>query len=85
MKKLAIGVACICLFCIPATLSAQSNTGTSQTGRTEIDATRETTRVPFVNLNIREPQNNREVALLKGAAEWKTLLPDYSEVRGYSD
>ena len=62
MKKLAIGVACICLFCIPATLSAQSNTGTSQTGRTEIDATRETTRVPFVNLNIREPQNNREVA-----------------------
>ena len=63
MKKLALCIACICLFCIlPVTLSAQSTPGTSQTGRTEIDATRETTRVPFVNLNIREPQNNREVA-----------------------
>ena len=58
MKKLAIGVACICLFCIPAALSAQSNTATSQTGRTEIDATRETTRIPFVNLNIRERPDN---------------------------
>ena len=62
MKKLALCIACICLFCIPVTLSAQSNTGTSQTGRTEIDATRQATRIPFVNLNIREPQNNREVA-----------------------
>ena len=62
MKKLALCIACICLFCIPVTLSAQSNTGTSQTGRTEIDSTRQTTRIPFVNLNIREPQNNREVA-----------------------
>ena len=62
MKKLALCIACICLFCIPITLSAQSNTGTSQTGRTEIDATRQAGRVPFVNLNIREPQNNQEVA-----------------------
>ena len=40
MKKLALCIVCTCLFCVPITLSAQSNTGTSQTGRTEIDATR---------------------------------------------
>ena len=62
MKKLALCIACLCLFCIPATLVAQSSSGTSQTGRTEIDATRQAGAIPFVNLNIREPQNNREVA-----------------------
>ena len=61
MKKLALCIACICLFCVPITLSAQ-NTGTSQTGRTEIDATRQAGRMPFVNLNIREAQSNQEVA-----------------------
>ena len=75
MKKLALCIACICLSCIPVTLQAQTSTDTSQTGRTEIDATRQATRIPFVNLNIREPQNNREVAFSIQLLLLITLIP----------
>ena len=62
MKKIAIYIACMSLLCVPAVGFAQSRTSTAQTGRTEIDANRQAGTIPFVNLNIREPQNNQEVA-----------------------
>ncbi len=34
----------------------------SAKGRTSIDATRETTQIPFIDFSIREPETNREVA-----------------------
>lgn len=62
MKKYVLYTLCLCLCCIPAGSFAQSAANTAQSGRTEIDANRQAGRIPFVNLNIREPQNNQEVA-----------------------
>ena len=62
MKKCAIYLACIGLCLIPVSAAAQSATDSAATGRTEIDANRQAGRIPFINLNIREPQNNQEVA-----------------------
>lgn len=49
----------------PALLSAQTNPlpQGSARGTTAMNAERQATRIPFVNLEIREPQSNREVAL----------------------
>ncbi|HNQ97540.1 MAG TPA: flagellar type III secretion system pore protein FliP [Treponemataceae bacterium] len=63
-------VCCVSLIaffiCIaPALLSAQTNPlpQGSARGTTAMNAERQATRIPFVNLEIREPQSNREVAL----------------------
>ena len=66
MKKVLICISCLYLvLCAPLTVFAQNTVeprDSSTPGRTDIDATRQAGRIPFVNLGIREPQNNQEVA-----------------------
>ncbi len=65
MKKILCSVWLVCMLCcMPASLMGQSRDFPqgSAAGRTDIDATRQSTRIPFINLGIREPQNNQEVA-----------------------
>ena len=63
-KILALTVAFMAV--APAFLPAQAAQGFPQgssRGTTGINAQRQATRIPFVDLQIREPQSNREVAL----------------------
>lgn len=66
-KKLSSGFLICILFFTPFHASAQSSDSSgfpqnAAEGRTGIDAERQATRLPFINLNIREPQSNQEVA-----------------------
>lgn len=68
MKKSFFPALLICvLFFIAGNAAAQDSGGSgfpenAAEGRTSIDAERQANRFPFINLNIREPQNNQEVA-----------------------
>lgn len=70
MSNFRLKAVFMCLFVLvfiftPAITIAQTNpafpAGSAQ-AVTGIDATREATRIPFINFNIREPQSNQEVA-----------------------
>lgn len=62
----------------PAILAAQSSTGSFPSGSakatTSINANRQATRIPFVNLQIREPQSNKEVAFSVQLLLFLTIL-----------
>ncbi|HOC29158.1 MAG TPA: flagellar type III secretion system pore protein FliP [Treponemataceae bacterium] len=65
MKKNLILVGFFVLFAGSSFITAQSAQNFPQgatAGRTSINAEREATRIPFINFEIREPANNREVA-----------------------
>ncbi len=65
MRKVLCAVSLMgILLCFPVQLMSQSRSFPqgSTAGKTGIDATRQATRIPFINLGIREPQSNQEVA-----------------------